>query len=175
VLSEIVFAGIIPRWRRQGAPIRYEDKGSRLLIALSMYLALVIAFFFAVSGIASLPSVSYYVGIGLMAAGIVLRQWSIVVLGRYFSPVVGVQEGQAVVDRGPYRLVRHPAYTGFLLAIVGLGFVIQSWGAVLMLIVFFAVVFGYRIRVEEEVLTSKLGDQYVSYSKRTKLLIPYVL
>lgn len=44
-----------------------------------------------------------------------------------------------------------------------------------MLIAFFAVVFGYRIRVEEEVLTSKLGDQYVSYSKRTKMLIPYVL
>lgn len=124
VLSEIVFAGIIPRWRRHGAPIRYEDKGSRPLIALSMYLALVIAFFFAVSGIASLPSVSYYVGIGLMTAGIVLRQWSIAVLGRYFSPVVGVQDGQAVVDRGPYRLVRHPAYTGYLLAIIGLGFVI---------------------------------------------------
>ena len=86
VLSEIVVGGIIPRLRRHGAPIRFEDKGSRPLIALSMILALVIAFLFAASGIASLPSWSFYVGISLMIAGIVLRQWSIAVLGRYFSP-----------------------------------------------------------------------------------------
>lgn len=175
ILSEIVVGGIIPRLRRHGVPIIYEDKGSRLLIALSMYLALLIAFLFAASGIAPLPSWSFCVGIGLMIAGIVLRQWSIAVLGRYFSPTVGVQKGQTVVDRGPYRLVRHPAYTGYLLAIVGLGFVIQSWGAVLVLIAFFAVVFGYRIHVEEGILTSKLGDEYVSYANRTKRIIPYVL
>jgi len=175
ILSEIVVGGIIPRLRRHGVPIKYEDKGSRLLIALSMYLALLIAFLFAASNLAPLPSWSFYVGIGLMIAGIVLRQWSIAVLGRYFSPTVGVQEGQTVVDRGPYRLVRHPAYTGYLLAIIGMGFVIQSWGAVLVLIAFFAVVFGYRIHVEEGILTSKLGDEYVSYAKRTKRIIPYVL
>jgi len=175
VLSEIMVGGIIPRLRRHGAPIRFEDKGSRPLIALSMILALVIAFLFAASGIASLPSWSFYVGIGLMIAGIVLRQWSIAVLGRYFSPTIGIQEGQAVVDRGPYRLVRHPAYTGLLIIYIGLGFVIQSWGAVLVLIAYFAAAFGYRIHVEEAVLTSKLGDEYVEYAKRTKRLIPYVL
>jgi protein-S-isoprenylcysteine O-methyltransferase Ste14 len=110
-----------------------------------------------------------------MVAGILLRQWSIAVLGRYFSRTVGVQEGQTVVDRGPYRLVRHPAYTGSLLTMVGLGFVLQSWGAVLVLIAFFGVAFGYRIHVEEEVLTSELGDEYITYVKKTKRLIPYVL
>ncbi len=80
-----------------------------------------------------------------------------------------------MVDRGPYRLVRHPAYTGSLLTMVGLGFVLQSWGAVLVLIAFFGVAFGYRIHVEEAVLTSKLGDEYVAYAKKTKRLIPYVL
>jgi protein-S-isoprenylcysteine O-methyltransferase Ste14 len=175
VLSEIVVGGIIPRLRRHGAPIRFEDKGSRPLIALSMILALVIAFLFAASGIASLPSWSFYVGTGLMIAGIVLRQWSIAVLGRYFSPTIGIQEGQAVVDRGPYRLVRHPSYTGLLIIYIGLGFVIQSWGAVLVLVAYFAAAFGYRIHVEEAVLTSKLGDEYVAYAKRTKRLIPYVL
>jgi len=175
LLSELVVGGIIPHSRRRGAPIRYEDKSSRPLIALSMFVSLVIAFLFASSGTASLPSWAFYLGIGLMIAGIVLRQWSIAVLGRYFSRTVGVQEGQAVVDRGPYRLVRHPAYTGSLLTMVGLGFVLQSWGAVLVLIAFFGMAFGYRIHVEEGVLTSKLGDEYVAYAKRTKRLIPYVL
>jgi len=71
--------------------------------------------------------------------------------------------------------VRHPAYTGSLLTMVGLGFVLQSWGAVLVLIAVFGVAFGYRIHVEEAVLTSKLGDEYVEYAKKTKRLIPYVL
>ena len=175
LLSELVIGGIIPRSRRHGTPIRYEDRSSRLLISLSMFLSLIIAFLFAASGITSLPSGAFYLGIGLMIAGILLRQWSIAVLGRYFSRTVGVQEGQAVVDRGPYRLVRHPAYTGSLLTMVGLGFVLQSWGAVLVLIAFFGVAFGYRIHVEEAVLTSKLGDEYVAYAKKTKRLIPYVL
>ena len=175
LLSELVIGVIIPRARRQGTPIRYEDRSSRLLISLSMFLSLMIALFFAASGIASLPSGAFYLGIGLMIAGILLRQWSIAVLGRYFSRTVGVQEGQAVVDRGPYRLVRHPAYTGSLLTMVGLGFVLQSWGAVLVLIAFFGAAFGYRIHVEEAVLTSKLGDEYVAYAKKTKRLIPYVL
>jgi protein-S-isoprenylcysteine O-methyltransferase Ste14 len=175
LLSELVIGGIIPRSRRHGTPIRYEDRSSRLLISLSMFLSLMIAFLFAASGIASLPSGAFYLGIGLMIAGILVRQWSIAVLGRYFSRTVGVQEGQAVVDRGPYRLVRHPAYTGSLLTMVGLGFVLQSWGAVLVLIAFFGAAFGYRIHVEEAVLTSKLGDKYVAYAKKTKRLIPYVL
>ena len=175
LLSELVIGGIIPRSRRHGTPIRYDDRSSRLLISLSMFLSLMIAFLFAASGIASLPSGAFYLGIGLMIAGILVRQWSIAVLGRYFSRTVGVQEGQAVVDRGPYRLVRHPAYTGSLLTMVGLGFVLQSWGAVLVLIAFFGVAFGYRIHVEEAVLTSKLGDEYVAYAKKTKRLIPYVL
>lgn len=175
LLSELVIGGIIPRSRRHGTPIRYEDRSSRLLISLSMFISLMIAFLFAASGIASLPSGAFYLGIGLMIAGILLRQWSIAVLGRYFSRTVGVQEGQAVVDRGPYRLVRHPAYTGSLLTMVGLGFVLQSWGAVLVLIAFFGAAFGYRIHVEEAVLTSKLGDKYVAYARKTKRLIPYVL
>ena len=175
LFSELVIGGIIPRSRRHGTPIRYEDRSSRRLISLSMLLSLAIAFLFAASGIASLPSGAFYLGIGFMIAGILLRQWSIAVLGRYFSRTVGVQEGQAVVDRGPYRLVRHPAYTGSLLTMIGLGFVLQSWGAVLVLTAFFGVAFGYRIHVEEAVLTSKLGNEYVEYAERTKRLIPYVL
>ena len=72
MLNEIVVGGIIPSLRRRGAPIRYEDKGSHPLIALSMILALLIAFFFAASGIASLPRWSFYIGIGPMITGIVL-------------------------------------------------------------------------------------------------------
>ena len=78
------------------------------------------------------------------------------------------------MDTGPYRYVRHPSYTGALTIFVGLGLALQSWGAVLALLLIFAVVWGYRIHVEEGVLISQLGEAYVSYARRTKRLIPYV-
>ena len=65
LFSELVVGGIIPRSRRCGAPIRYEDKSSRPLIALSTFLSPTIAFLFASSGIASLPSGAFYLGINL--------------------------------------------------------------------------------------------------------------
>ncbi len=175
LLSEVVGAGTIPRLRRHGTRIERNDKGSHLLIFISIFMSIVITFSFATSGIAMLPNWVFYPGIVLMVFGIVFRQWSITVLGRFFSTMVGVQKGQKVVDKGPYRLVRHPAYTRGLLTLVGLGLALQSWGAVLLLALIFSLTFGYRIYVEERVLVSELGDEYVKYTKWTKRLIPYIL
>jgi protein-S-isoprenylcysteine O-methyltransferase Ste14 len=175
VLSEIVGGRIVPALRRRGTKIERRDRGSALLIIGGIFLSIAIAFLFASNGIAMLPGWVSYVGIALMVAGIIVRQWAIAVLGRYFSPVVGIQEGQKVVKTGPYRLVRHPSYTGALLIIVGVGLALQSWGAVLVLLLVFGITFGYRIRMEEKVLVSELGDEYVQYKKTTKRIIPYII
>jgi protein-S-isoprenylcysteine O-methyltransferase Ste14 len=175
VVSEIVGGWIIPSLRRRGTKIERRDRGSGLLIIGGVLLSIVIAFLFASSGIAMLPGWVSYVGIALMIVGIVVRQWSIAVLGRYFSPTVGVQEGQTVVKTGPYRLVRHPSYTGALLIIVGIGLSLQSWGAVLVLLVISGLTYGYRIHREEKVLVSELGEEYIRYMKTTKRIIPYMI
>jgi protein-S-isoprenylcysteine O-methyltransferase Ste14 len=93
-------------------------------------------------------------------------------LGRFFSGTVGTQEGQFVVENGPYKYVRHPSYTGALLILIGLGLAVQSWGAVLVLILLFSLAYGYRIHREEKALISELGEEYIEYKKRTKRLIP---
>ena len=80
-----------------------------------------------------------------------------------------------VVDKGPYKLVRHPSYTGIVLILTGLGLTLQSWEAVLLILLVFGLTFGYRIYIEEKVLISNLGDEYIEYMKRTKRIIPYVL
>ena len=86
-----------------------------------------------------------------------------------------VQEGQTVVETGPYRYVRHPWYTGTLIFFVGFGLGVQSWGAVLALMPIFAVAYGYRIHVEEKLLIAEIGEAYESYARRTKRLIPFVI
>lgn len=174
-MSEVVGGAIRPRLLRRGTQITKKDKGSSQLISLSNVVSFIIAFSFALSGTAMLPGWVFYPGIVLIVLGIVLRQWSMAVLGSFFSGTVGVQEGQRVVETGPYRLVRHPSYTGGLLIFVGLGLALQSWGAILLLVLMFGLAFGYRIYVEEKVLVSELGDEYIKYTKRTKRLIPYIL
>jgi protein-S-isoprenylcysteine O-methyltransferase Ste14 len=58
---------------------------------------------------------------------------------------------------------------------IGVGVALQSWGGILVILVLFGVAIGYRIHIEEKVMISELGDDYVQYMKRTKRLIPFVL
>ena len=110
-----------------------------------------------------------------MFLGVLVRQYAIAILGRFFSLTVQIAEDHRVVEKGPYRLVRHPSYTGILITFIGLGLAVQSWGAVLVLLLFFGVSFGYRMHVEERTLLSGLGLDYASYMKRTKRLIPFII
>ena len=173
--SEIVGGGIIPRLRRRGTRIKRRDRGTCFAIIGGVWLSVFIALFFGGMDLARLPGWVTWVGFALMLIGIFIRQWAIAVLGSYFSPAVGTQAGQKVVKTGPYRLVRHPAYTGALLIMVGVGLALQSWGAVLVILVIFGLTFGYRMRTEEKVLVNELGEEYVQYMKTTKRIIPYIL
>jgi protein-S-isoprenylcysteine O-methyltransferase len=144
------------------------------MVFFSWIAVLAFSVVFAKTSIALLPDWVYYIGIAVMLAGIAFRQWAIAVLGRYFSYVIGVQKEQKVVESGPYRLIRHPSYTGVLIFFAGMGLAVQSLAAVLMDIAIFGIVYGYRIFVEEKVLISELGNSYVEYMKRTKRVIPYL-
>lgn len=175
ILTEIIGGIIVPRVRRHGTEIKKKERGSGRLISVSVVVSFIVAYFLALSGITLMPSWVFYLGIIIMIFGIMVRQWSIAVLGRFFSPTIGVQEGQKVVDRGPYRLVRHPSYTGILLILVGVGLAFQSLAAILVILLIFSVAYGYRMNEEEKVLALELGDEYVKYTKRTKRLIPYLV
>jgi protein-S-isoprenylcysteine O-methyltransferase Ste14 len=174
LLSEFVGAGILPRLRQKGRDISQSNRGSRGACFAGVFIAIWIGFGFAYSGVALLPGYFFYIGIPLMILGIIIRHWAIVVLGRFFSLSVRIAQDHRVVDSGPYRLVRHPSYTGALTTFIGLALALESWGALIVILAMFALVFGYRIRVEETALESQLGDDYRSYMKRTKRLIPYL-
>jgi protein-S-isoprenylcysteine O-methyltransferase Ste14 len=113
-------------------------------------------------------------GVGLLWAGVALRLWSFHTLGRYFTLAVQTSSDQPVIADGPYRVLRHPSYTGLLLAIVGVGFLIGNWVAVTGLAVSAACGLAYRIRVEERALLRDLGDRYRVFASTRKRMIPYV-
>lgn len=175
--SEIIGSIILPRLRhrRDGIQLERKDQGSGLAVNIGIIASVYIAFGFSLVRIAVLPDWVFYPGIALMFGGIFLRQWSIAILGGFFSVLVSVQEGQTIIRRGPYRFIRHPSYTGTLLTLTGIGLAVQSWGALLTLVVMFGIVYRYRIGVEEKALVEQFGNEYAAYMNTTKMLIPFIL
>jgi protein-S-isoprenylcysteine O-methyltransferase Ste14 len=78
-----------------------------------------------------------------------------------------------VVQAGPYRWVRHPSYTGSLVTILGVLLCCLNWASLAAFALALAG-YAYRIRIEEEALAESLGDEYRSYMRRTRRLIPRI-
>lgn len=116
----------------------------------------------------------FVIGIVLMVAGIVIRQWAVALLGRFFTIDVRVHEGQTVVDTGPYRWVRHPSYTGLLLTLVGIGLALGNWAGLAVIVVVPTIGVVNRIHVEEQALLEGLGEPYRRFAATRAHLIPGV-
>jgi protein-S-isoprenylcysteine O-methyltransferase len=114
------------------------------------------------------------VGVVLFVAGLILRWWAIITLGRFFTVDVTIEKDHDLVERGPFLIVRHPSYSGVLLAFVGLGLSTGNWAALLVILIPIGAAFIRRMNVEEDALSRALGPRYAEYMKRTKRLVPFV-
>jgi protein-S-isoprenylcysteine O-methyltransferase Ste14 len=106
--------------------------------------------------------------------GLLLRWWSFVSLGKYFTVTVQTSQDQPVVERGPYRVLRHPSYTGLLLVFSGGGLIADNWvsaagaGSVLL------VALIHRLRIEERALDEAVGGRYRQFAANRARLVPFV-
>ncbi len=114
------------------------------------------------------------VGVALFVIGLGLRWWAIVVLGRFFTVDVQIAKDHQLVDTGPFRWMRHPSYTGVLLAFMGFALSLANWAAFAAITVPIFVAFIRRMNVEEQALSGALGNHYLDYMRRTKRLLPGV-
>lgn len=171
--SEIVIV-IRTKLLRHNVAATKLDKGSYWLIIIGDYVGVGIAFAFNFQkwGWVSQPIAN--IGAVLMLMGVVLRLWSIHVLGRNFSTVVSVDSNQTIVKTGPYKLIRHPAYTGSLLTVVFVGLALNSWIASCICLFVLPAIYSYRINVEEKALISHFHSTYEDYRRDTWRLIPYL-
>ena len=161
--------------RRGNAPP--QDRGTKWIIVLAAYLGVAAAL-----AITRVPALRAYannwwtlgLGVAIVLAGVALRSWAILSLGRYFRREVTIEPGQRIVRRGPYRVLRHPAYAGIALIIAGFGLAFGSWvsAAVALFIVFAGML--PRIRVEERALAQAFGADYTDYANSTARVLPHV-
>jgi protein-S-isoprenylcysteine O-methyltransferase Ste14 len=113
-------------------------------------------------------------GVTVFAAGLAIRAWAVHELGRFFKFTVVVQADHRVVDTGPYQVIRHPSYTGLLMASLGIGIALGTWLSVPACLLPPLIGFGIRLVHEERVLARELGEPYRSYMRRTRRLVPGV-
>src|SRR5205085_5207086 len=114
----------------------------------------------------------FWIGTVLLIAGSALRRHCFHVLGKFFTGAVMVQSDHAVVDRGAYRWVRHPSYTGGMMMFLGIGVAAGNWVSVAVLTLIPIAVYTYRVRVEERALLATLGDSYRAYMQTRKRFVP---
>jgi protein-S-isoprenylcysteine O-methyltransferase Ste14 len=113
-------------------------------------------------------------GLLLMAVGLGFAVWARVTLGRNWSGTVTVKENHVLMTRGPYAWVRHPIYTGFLLSLLGTALVGGIF-ANLLAVAVVALALWLKLRTEENFMVETFGEQYITYRKRVKALVPYVI
>jgi protein-S-isoprenylcysteine O-methyltransferase Ste14 len=109
-----------------------------------------------------------------MLTGIIIRCWAVFTLRRFFSLSVIIESKQSIVKNGPYKLIRHPAYTGTILTLVGISISIRSITSILTALVIISIVYGYRIKIEEKTLINSFGNEYLDYIKNTWKIIPFI-
>jgi protein-S-isoprenylcysteine O-methyltransferase Ste14 len=176
-VTEVILG--ITQITRLRAGAHLEDKGSRVVVGATVGLGIFLCFRLPsavpATTIAGASVAVFWLGITLVYAGLGFRLYAITVLGRYFTPSVAVVADQQVVEAGPYKLIRHPAYTGLLIMFLGFGLCSTNWLSLLVLMGCALIGLSYRIHVGERVLQAQLGQPYLEYMRRTKRLIPFVL
>lgn len=110
-------------------------------------------------------------GIALTWIGTAIAIWARYILGEYWSARVTLKEGHQLIRSGPYRFVRHPIYTGILLACIGAALVVGEWRGVVAVVLILAAHSRKALR-EESLLTKEFGEEYLSYRRSTGFLFP---
>lgn len=165
------------RIRRAGSKVfsgSSTDRGSLYVILLSVWISLAADFALSATGVGALPAAVFWPGIAVTWAGIALRAWAVRTLGRFFSLVVRIRGDHLLVREGPYRIVRHPAYTGSLLSLLGISVSLETAPGLVLTAVAMLASYLYRIHVEEAGLHAKFGPEFVEYAKTTWRLLPYI-
>ena len=159
---------------------RAEPPGSRLFHTLAIVPAFLLLFDSHLNigvlnrrFIPDTPAV-WWTGFALTVAGAALAIWARLLLGANWSANVTVKQNHELKRTGPYAVVRHPIYSGFLLAMLGTAI---AFGEIRGLIALVLAFIAWRVKslVEERFMLDQFGEQYAQYKRDVKALIPFVL
>jgi protein-S-isoprenylcysteine O-methyltransferase len=155
-----------------------HDRGSLQLLHVAIWGSVFAAVWMSRKGLGrfddALLAPLFWGGCALMIAGMGFRWWAVRVLAAFFTVDVAIRDDHELIRNGPYRLLRHPSYTGSLATFYGFALALGSAWSLLLIVVVVTAAFLWRIRVEERALVSAFPQAYPAYARGTKRLIPFV-
>jgi protein-S-isoprenylcysteine O-methyltransferase Ste14 len=159
--------------------VRRQATGSRIL----QLIMLLVAYVLIVNGelgwnwlnLRLVPDgrASTAVGYGLLMAGMLFAGWARLFLGGNWSSNVVLKQDHTLVRSGPYRIVRHPIYTGLLVALLGTAIALGELRCFLGVLLA-AIAWKIKSMSEESLMVQQFGDQYTRYREQVKGLVPYL-
>ena len=120
------------------------------------------------------PNWLRWLGFTMLAVGILLLWSAHHHLGRSFSSFVAFKENQTFVDTGPFRYIRHPIYTAYILNYIGGGLLAANIVLSVVPVVCFCVMIAFRVREEEAMLMEEYGERYKTYMTKTRRFLPFL-
>ena len=155
-----------------------RDGGSRfgfaILIPAGLFGAFYAPFAWPAARIHLPAQATFYAAIGLTWIGIAFRLWEVTTLGQFFRTSVFVHEDHKLVTAGPYRVLRHPSYTGSLVTVTGIGLAMGNWLSVIILFGCTLLACALRMLVEEKALAEHFGSEFAEHKRRTWAIIPFI-
>ncbi len=155
-----------------------EKEGrSQRILWLTLIISLLLALMFKTLAWTPIP-INYLprqiIALAIFASGLFLRYVAVKQLGRLFTTDVSIHNEHQLIVAGPYRWIRHPAYTGLIIAFTGAGLAMGDFIALFMLTLPTLTAFSYRIGIEEKLLMNKFRGDYQQYCQQTKKLLPWI-
>jgi protein-S-isoprenylcysteine O-methyltransferase Ste14 len=171
----LIAFGLTEFFLRRGATARSlragaSDRGTTPLI-FAAYATVIAVLFLPKLRWLTLPRAVAWAGAAVAIAGLLVRWWAMLVLGRFYTRTLTTTPDQTVITRGPYRWVRHPGYLGSLLTWLGAAAASANLLALLVAAILLWV-YARRIAAEEAMLGESLGPPYVEYQRRSWRLLP---
>lgn len=173
----LIEVAIIRSSRRRAQATQKHEQRSEKFIWVIVCLSLVFAVILKELQLWPMP-IAYInrqgVAVLLFLGGVGLRFYAVFSLGRFFTTRVGIHHAHRLIQSGPYRYIRHPSYTGLIVAFIGAGIAMGDFAALMILLIPVVGVLLKRIGIEEICLLDHFGHEYTCYCSRTKKLIPYL-
>ncbi|WP_415880349.1 methyltransferase family protein [Methylomonas sp. TEB] len=174
IAAEIALAR---RTALQAGPVVNTERRSQRILWISILASLAVAFWF--KSLAWAPIRIDYLprqalAMLLFASGLYLRYAAVMKLGRFFTTNVLIQQEHRLIKEGPYRWLRHPAYTGLLIALFAAGVAMGDFIALALLLMPTAWAFILRIEIEERMLLAEFGAVYADFCLSTWRLLPWI-
>jgi len=120
----------------------------------------------------NLPPVVRWMGLIIYGLNLGFFMWCHRSLGENWSSILEIREKHRLIQKGPYKRIRHPMYTHFWLLIISQGLILNNWPVMIYGILAWAILYFLRVGKEEEMMIEEFGKEYKKYMKKTGRLLP---